>query len=51
MVVEDRLMPVWTLFVTGPRVRSWGFWCAHGWRHWKTFTAGPRGETVGRGCD
>lgn len=42
---------VWTLFVTGPRLRSWGFWCPTGWRHWRAFTAGPRGESVGQGCD
>jgi hypothetical protein len=41
----------WTLFITGPRLRSWGFWCPHGWRHWREFTAGPSGETVGKGCD
>lgn len=43
--------PVWTLFITGPRVREWGFWCPHGWRHWRDFTAGPRGETIDRGCE
>lgn len=42
--------PVWTLFVTGPRLRSWGFHCPKGWVHWRRFTAGPRGETIGRGC-
>jgi hypothetical protein len=41
----------WTLFITGPKVRDWGFQCPHGWRHWQDFTAGPRGEVVGRGCD
>lgn len=40
----------WTLFITGPRVRQWGFWCPRGWVHWKEFTAGPKGELVGRGC-
>lgn len=40
----------WTLFITGPRIREWGFHCPNGWRHWKIFTAGPRGETIGRGC-
>jgi hypothetical protein len=48
----------WTLFVTGPRIREWGFWCpdtspAGGWRHWKDFTAaGTTGDsaTIGRGC-
>lgn len=42
---------VWTLFITGPRLRAWGFWCPKGWVHWRTFTAGERGETVGRGCE
>lgn len=43
--------PCWTLFITGPRVRQWGFWCPKGWVHWQDFTAGPRGEIVGRGCE
>lgn len=43
--------PAWTLFMTGPRVREWGFWCQSGWRHWRDFTAGQRGELVGRGCE
>ena len=42
--------PAWTLFLTGPRVREWGFHCAKGWVHWKDFTKpGAVGE-VGRGC-
>lgn len=41
----------WTLFLTGPRIREWGFHCPQGWRHWKEFTAGDRGERVGRGCE
>ncbi len=44
--------PCWTLFLTGPRLRSWGFWCqGAGWVHWRLFTSGPNGETVGKGCD
>lgn len=40
-----------SLFVTGPVIRHWGFHCPRaGWRHWKDFTGGPNGETVGRGC-
>jgi len=42
---------VWTLFITGPNIRQWGFLCPGGWRHWKDFTSGANGETVGRGCD
>ena len=22
---------VWTIFITGPRIRKWGFWCPKGW--------------------
>jgi hypothetical protein len=40
----------WTLFITGPRIREWGFQCPQGWVHWKDFTGGANGEIVGRGC-
>ncbi|MFC3674704.1 hypothetical protein [Ferrovibrio xuzhouensis] len=43
--------PAVTLFLTGPRIREWGFWCPQGWRHWEDFTAGHRGEIVGKGCE
>ncbi|AHE52599.1 hypothetical protein [Sphingomonas sanxanigenens] len=40
-----------TLFITGPRLREWGFHCTKaGWVHWQDFTAGDNGELVGRGC-
>lgn len=42
--------PVWTLFVTGPKVRDWGFYCPAGWRHWRIFTSSD-GVSVDRGCD
>lgn len=30
--------PCWTLVVTGPRMRSWGFQCPRqGWVHWRRF--------------
>lgn len=41
----------WTLFLTGPRYRSWGFYCLRGWVHWKDFTADGDKGAVGRGCD
>lgn len=43
--------PCWTLFVTGPRIREWGFHCRQAWVHWRVFT-NPEdgGKTVGRGC-
>jgi len=42
--------PVWTIFITGPRIRTWGFHCPNGWRHWKKFTS-ENGSSVGAGCD
>ncbi len=46
--------PVWTLFITGPVVREWGFACPQGWRHWKDFTSFEGtgdGTTIGKGCE
>jgi hypothetical protein len=40
-----------TLFISGPKLREWGFWCKSGWRHWREFTVGKRGESIGKGCD
>lgn len=43
--------PCWTLFITGPRLRSWGFHCPKGWVHWQEFTnPADGGKTIGRGC-
>lgn len=42
----------WTLFITGPRVRQWGFFCMErGFIHWKRFTAADDPGAVGKGCD
>lgn len=49
LVVADG--PVWSLFITGPRVREWGFWCPNGWRHHSEFTAPGNAGQIGRGCD
>ena len=49
--------PVWTLFITGPKIRGWGFWCPKAWRHWENFVHFPKGDAsngvsqVGQGCD
>lgn len=44
--------PCWSLFITGPAVRSWGFHCPEiGWVHWRKFTnPADDGATVGKGC-
>ncbi len=46
-----RTEPCWTLFLTGPVVRIWGFHCQEaGWIPWDRFTnPGKPGET-GAGC-
>lgn len=46
--------PCWTLFITGPAYREWGFHCPFkGWVHWKEFTAAQNGKPgeIGRGCE
>lgn len=48
-------IPAWTLFITGPKIREWGFHCPKGWRHWREFiglpSGEPRGDEVGKGCE
>jgi len=40
----------WTLFITGPRVREWGFHCPQGWRPWHQFVNADRPGEIGPGC-
>lgn len=40
----------WTLFITGPRIREWGFHCPNGWVDWRVFTATGDKGAVGAGC-
>lgn len=42
--------PAWTLFLTGPKVREWGFWCAQGFVRWQDFVAPDNSGEVGPGC-
>ena len=39
-----------TLFMTGPKVREWGFACPQGWRHWRDFADPDDPGKPGRGC-
>lgn len=39
-----------SLFMTGPKVREWGFACDHGWVHWQDFTNPEDSSRTGRGC-
>lgn len=36
--------PVWTLVLHGPRRRSWGFFTADGWVHYRTYDETHRAE-------
>jgi hypothetical protein len=51
--MTGQMYPAWTLFITGPIVRSWGFWCPQGFVRWQDFTAdevaGGKG-VIGKGC-
>jgi hypothetical protein len=48
---NDQPVPCWTLFITGPRIRPWGFLCPQGFVHWKDFTDARDKGSVGKGCD
>lgn len=43
--------PCWTLFVTGPNVRQWGFDCGGRFVHWKEFTEPGDKGSIGQGCE
>lgn len=43
--------PAWTLFVTGPVLRQWGFRCPHGWISSRNFAKATDPGEIGRGCD
>ena len=40
-----------TLFLTGPRLRTWGFHCPQGWRPWNEFVSSQDTGRIGRGCE
>lgn len=44
--------PVWTLFITGPTYRVWGFHCpTNGWVPFFRFLAHDKQGDVGKGCN
>lgn len=48
---EQKEKPVWTLFITGPKWREWGFWCPKGFKHYQDYTKTTKGVgEVGEGC-
>lgn len=49
--IELHAGPCWTLFITGPFYREWGFHCPGGWVHWERFTSHDDRGQIGKGCD
>ena len=49
--IELITRPTWTLFITGPVIRTWGFHCPEGWRRWQDFVDRRDRGQVGRGCE
>jgi len=46
-----RSIPCWTIFITGPRVRRWGFHCPEsGWVPWEEFVDSADRGQIGKGC-
>jgi hypothetical protein len=41
----------WTVFITGPVIRVWGFHCPKRWVPWKDFVDSRDAGAVGKGCD
>lgn len=40
----------WSLFITGPKRREWGFACSRGWVHWQDFVDPLDSGKIGKGC-
>jgi hypothetical protein len=48
--IADGATGAWTLFITGPVSRTWGFYCPQGWKPWYDYVAKGRKGQVGVGC-
>jgi hypothetical protein len=44
---QSPVIPAWTLFITGPWQRTWGFICPQGWKSWREFLGVPYGQAKG----
>ncbi len=43
--------PATTIFITGTKLRTWGFWCPRGFVPWFEFVKPGADGEVGKGCD
>lgn len=49
--IDRKPIPFWTIFITGPKLWEWGFFCPNkGFVHWKDFVDETDHGNVGRGC-
>lgn len=51
LLIDDDQVTVWSLFITGPVVRVWGFACPKGWIPWFDFVEARDKGQIGKGCD
>lgn len=49
--VDGKAETCWTILITGPKVREWGFWCPKGFVPWTQFVDHTDTGNVGRGCE
>jgi hypothetical protein len=49
-VFYSQFIPVWTVVLTGSKVRNWGFWCPKGFVPWQEFTDPKDSGIAGKGC-
>ncbi len=50
LIINPIAGSAWTLFITGPKVREWGFHCPKGWVHWKKFVNMDNTGEIDPGC-
>jgi len=48
--IEINNGPSWSLFITGPTIRGWGFHCPKRWVPWKEFVKPEKPGEIGIGC-
>ena len=49
LIVMDN-SDVWTLFIRGRKIRTWGFWCPKGFVPWYDFVDMSNTGEIGPGC-
>lgn len=47
---DGKQIPCWTIVITGPKVRTWGFWCPRGFVPWFNFVDQRDSGNIGKGC-